>query len=273
MRSRQIRAYSITVCLALTASLAACSSDEPAKTKTTASTCPPSNPAPSREVSWTSIYANVYNASDNNGEARRIAQRLQWRGLNTLDVSNDPQSQEREAPKYAEIRYGAMGRTIALNLAQQIPHANLYLDEDRSNPTVDIVIGNKFELKPQPPRPIKDVGKVQVYNTTFYGGLAGIVSGQLAKQGFKTSAESNDKAYYPNDTAVVVYDEEGKPDAERVALSLHGARLLQDTQAHTDVKGRDVRVYLGSKWPDSGKVIPLASATPKPSATKTSRCS
>lgn len=274
MRSRSLSTFgSAAVCLALVGGLGACSSgDKPAKKASTATTCPPANPKPSRSVKWSTIYANVYNASDNNGAAKKVAQRLKWRGLNVLDVSNDPQAEDRPAPKYAEIRYGSMGKTIALNLAQQIPNANLYLDENRSDATIDIIIGNKFELTPEAPRPIKDIPRVDVYNTTFYGGLAGKVSGELKAQGFKADSLPNDKAYYPNDTAVVVHDEEGTPDAERVALSLKGARLLLDSKAHVDVKGRDVRVYLGSKWPERGSVIPLAQATPKATPSAATPC-
>ena len=257
-RSRALAAAAL--CFALTAPLAGCTS-EPGKK--VASTCPPSNPKPSRQIAWSSIYANVYNAGGGDGQGKRVAQQLKWRGLNILDVSNDPKSGDRPAPKYAEIRYGKMGRTIALNLAQQIPHANLFLDTDRSDATVDIVLGDKFKLTPLPPRPIKDVD-VTVINTSFYGGLANEVNNELLKQGFTSKTEPNDRAYYPNDTAVVVYDEEGLPDAQRVALSLKDARLLVDTQAHVDMSGRAVRVYLGSKWSERGSVIPLAQATPKP---------
>lgn len=275
MRSRRLRTLSTAMLCAVgmtgtATALTSCSSEAPKKK--VASTCPPSNPKPSRSVPWSTMYANVYNASDNNGQAKKVAERLKWRGLNTLEVSNDPLADEREAPKYAEIRYGAMARTIALNLAQQIPHANLYLDSERSDATVDIVIGNKFELTPQAPRPIKDVS-VEVYNTTFFGGLAADVSSKLAQQGFKAKAEANDRAYYPDDTAVVVYDEEGLPDAQRVALSLKGARLLTDTKANVDMKGRTVRVYLGSKWPDHGAIVPLSQATPKPTPSSKNNCS
>ena len=163
-----------------------------------------------------------------------------------------------------------MGRTIALNVAQQIPHANLYQDE-RADPTIDIVIGNNFSLTPRPPRAVKDV-TVAVYNTTFMSGLAATVAGQLGKQGFHTSAEANDKAYYPDDSAVIVYDEEGLPDAQRLQMSIPGSRLLQDTQTKgaVDIKGSAVRLYLGSKWPTNGKVVPLSQATASPSASPSS---
>ena len=242
--------------------LTGCSSDKP---KQAAPTCPPGNPSPSRTVAWSSIYANVYNASDRSGEGATVAKQLGWRGMHTLDVKNDPLSDDRPTPKFAEIRYGKNGRTIALNVARQIPHANLYQDE-RSDPTIDIIIGNKFSLAPRPPRAVKNVS-VTVLNTTFMPGLAADVAGRLGKQGFHADAEANDKAYYPDDSAVIVYDEEGLPDAQRLQMSIPGSRLLQDTQTKgaVDIKGSAVRLYLGSKWPTNGKVVPLSQATASPS--------
>lgn len=265
-RLRTVSAACLTVALLTTGT--ACSKDEPKKKA--APTCPAGNAKPSRNVPWSTMYANVYNASDSRGQAATVAKRLGWRGLNLLDVGNDPLADDRPTPAYAEIRYGTSGRTIALNLAEQIPHANLYQDE-RSDPTVDVVIGNKFTLNPQAPRAIKDV-TVHVYNTSFFSGLAGSVSKELADQGFTTDAQANDRAYYPDDTAVIVYDEEGLPDAQRLQMSLKGARLLEDTKANVNLKGRDVRLYLGSKWKDEGKVLPLSQATATPSAAAKPGC-
>lgn len=263
------QALSATVLSAsLVVGLAACSSGD--SKKQASPTCPPGNPAPSRSVPWTAIYANVYNASDRSGEAATVAKRLTWRGLHTLDVSNDPLSESRPTPKYAEIRYGKAGRTIALNVAAQIPHANLY-EDTRSDPTIDVVIGNKFSLKPEAPRPISQVN-VEVYNTTFFGGLASTVSKELTKGGFHAEAKANDRAYYPDDTAVIVYDEEGLPDAQRLQMSIKGARLLIDTKANVDVKGRGVRLYLGSKWPKGGQVLSAAQASAPPSTASPSGC-
>lgn len=264
MQAQRFRALALVVTMTA-AALTACSSDE-SKTKASP-TCPPGNPKPSRTVAWSSIYANVYNASDAKGEGAKVAERLSWRGLHTLDVSNDPKADDRPTPKYAEIRYGKAGRTNALNVAAQVPHASLH-EDDRTDPTIDVVIGNAFSLQAEAPRPIKDV-TVHVYNTTFFGGLAAKVSGELTKQEFKSDAQPNDKAYYPNDTAVIVYDEQGLPDAQRLQMSIKGARLLQDTQTNgnVDIKGREVRLYLGSKWPDGGAVLPLKQASASPSAT------
>lgn len=214
------------------------------------------------------MYANVYNASGHDGEGRKVAERLGWRGLHILDVGNDPKADERPTPKYAEVRYGPAGRNIALNIAQQIPNANLF-DDDRGDPSVDIVIGDKFALTPRPPAPIKQV-KADVYNTTFVAGLAAKVAGELKQQGFTTDSKPNDKAYYPKDDAVIVYSEQGLPNAERLKMSVKGARLLEDTKAGVDMKGTDVRLYLGSKWPETGKVIPLSQATASPTPSPTS---
>lgn len=267
-RHRGVRAMSAaTASTIFVLGMSACSDSTPKKPVTT---CPPNNPAPSRSVAWNTIYANVYNASDTKGEAAQVAKRLGWRGLHILDVKNDPLKDERSAPKYAEVRYGKAGRTIALNIAQQLPHASLFEDE-RTDATIDVVIGNKFTLTPEPPAPIKDV-KVHVYNTTFMPGLATKVSGQLKQRGFPSDDKPNDKAYYPKDTAVIVYDEEGLPEAQRLQLHVKGARLLQDTSAGVDVKGREVNLYLGSLWPTQGELVPEAQATPKPTPSASPSC-
>lgn len=234
-------------------------------------TCPGVNATPSRTVAWSSMYANIYNASDTKGEGEAVATQLKWRGLNVLSVANDPLADSRPVPKYAEIRYGASGRTIALNIAQQIPHANLYQDS-RTNPTVDIVIGNKFVLTPRPPAAINTV-KVHVYNTTFQSGLAATVNEQLLPLGYKSDAQKSDRAYYPKDAAVIVYDEQGLPDAQRLAMNIKGARLLQDTNANLNLNGTDVRLYLGSLWSTNGGVLQGSSASPSPSTSPAPSCS
>lgn len=246
--------------------MSGCSGDKPAKA---APTCPPGNPKPSRTVAWSGIYANVYNASDTKGEGAGVARRLGWRGLHVLDVSNDPMAEDRPTPKYAEIRFGKAGRTIALNVAAQIPHANLH-EDDRGDATIDVVIGNKFSLLPEAPRAIENV-TVHVYNTTFLPGLAATVAKGLTAQGFRADALANDRAYYPGDMAVIVHDEQGLPDAQRLRMSIPGARLLEDekTAGGVDLTGREVRLYLGSKWPAGGKIVPRSQATATPGAAAT----
>lgn len=268
MHKRSVRAVSTVLLTVALATTAGCSSGS--SKKAAATTCPPSNPKPARTVALTTIYANVYNASDTKGEAAQVAQRLTWRGVHVLDVKNDPLIDERQAPKHAEIRYGKAGRTIALNLAQEIPHASLY-EDDRTDPTVDIVIGNDFDLTPRPPAAIKDT-KVHVYNTSFMPGLAGKVAGELTGRGFTADDRPNDKAYYPDDKAVVVYDEQGLPQAQRLQMHIEGARLLPDTKAGVNIDGTDVNLYLGSKWPEEGKLVPSDKATPTPTPSASPTC-
>lgn len=254
----------VAMSVALTVSATGCSSSaKPASN--TGPTCPAGNAKPSRSVPWSSVYANVYNASGTSGKAAEIATQLTWRGLHTLQVENDPLSADRSAPKNAEIRFGPAGKTIALNIAAQIPHAALYEDK-RADPTVDIVIGKDFSLLPRPVSAINTVDVV-VYNTTVVGGLAGSVTKTLSDEGFKASTQPNDGSYYPDDEAVIVYNDEGLPQAQRLAMSFTKARLVKASDApHSTIKGTQVHLYLGSKWPvDNAKVLPLAQATNAPS--------
>lgn len=232
-------------------------SDDPAPQKPRATAaCPKTLPKPSFTVPLSQIYLNIYNASATSGLASKAAGELTWRGAHVLKTGNDPNPDGRPEPRTAEIRHGRNGRQVALNLASQVQNAVLYQD-DRSNPTVDLVLGDAFKFVPVPPPPAQKV-TVRVYNTTFKGGLSGTVAAGLRERGFQVAANGNDPngGYFPDDTAIIRHGEFGEPAARRVQLSIKGARLVKDGR-----KDETLDVMLGSKFEE---LVPAAEATPAP---------
>lgn len=249
----------------LTLALVGCGSgDKPAPSKTPI--CPSALPAPAYKVALSQIYLNVFNASGTDGLASKVASEFTWRGAHVIKTGNDANPDDRPEPKSAEIRYGKNGRQIALNLATQVENAVLHQD-DRTNPTVDLVLGNSFKLVPVPP-PAAERVTVNVYNTTFRTGLSGQIASDLKSRGFKVDAVGNDPrgGFFPDDTAIVRYGEHGEPAARRVALSVSGARLVKDGRADETID-----LVVGSKF---DQLVPAAQATmkPVPKATKPPGC-
>lgn len=249
----------------LTISLAACSG---ASTPTSSKPpiCPSSLPAPAYSVPLSQIYLNVYNASSIDGLASKAASELTWRGAHVIKTGNDPNPDDRPVPKAVEIRYGKNGRQIALNLASQVQNAVLYQD-DRTNPTIDLVLGDSFKFVPVPP-PVSSKVTVNVYNTTFRSGLSGQIASELKARGFNVAANGNDPrgGYFPEDTAIIRYGEHGEPAARRVQLAVAGSRLVKDGRQDTSVD-----LVIGSKF---DALVPEAEATvpPEPTATKPPGC-
>ncbi|YAL83629.1 LytR C-terminal domain-containing protein [Dermacoccaceae bacterium W4C1] len=255
-RTRRLAAPLLAV--ALTASLVVgCSDDEPTQTEKTP-TCPTTNPAPSMKIAANTIFVNVINAGGKSGLASSTATQLQWRGFRVLDTGNQSIDDNRAAPTTAEIRYGPSGRQIALTLAQQVANVNL-VQVDRANPTVDLVLGEKFALVPVPPPAASSV-TLNVYNTTYRSGLSGEAAEALKKRGFKIKANDNDPGggFFPNDTAIIRHGERGEPAARRAALQIKGARLVQDKRTDTVVD-----VLLGNKYTG---LVPESQATPAPTS-------
>lgn len=219
-------------------------------------------PAPAVAIPASYIYLNVINASETTGLAGKVATALSWRGFKVIGTTTSSSDSTRPAPKYAEIRYGTGGYQIALTLAAQVTHATLY-DDDRTNPSVDLVLGPSFELSTLPPPAAKTV-TVNVFNTTARAGLATDVAAQMRARGFKTGKVGNDplSSFNPDLVAIVRYGARGEPAARRVALSVKGAKLVLD--------GRDdgsVDLVLSNRFT---ALVPAAQATapdlPKPTS-------
>lgn len=254
------RALSALAAIGLAATLlTACSDSSDGKGAQPSPSCPTPLAKPTFEIKLSQIYLNVYNAGEKAGSAGKAASDLKWRGAHVLKTGNDPNPDGRPVPERAEIRYGPNGRQIALTLAQQVQDPVLHQD-DRTNPTVDLVLGDDFALVPVPPPPASRV-TVNVYNTTYHAGLAGKVAASLKERGFKIESDGNDPngQFLPDDTAVIRYGEHYEPAAKRLALQVKGARLVKDGR-----DGEAIDLVIGSKWTD---LVPAAQATPTPSTT------
>lgn len=254
---RRVAGATVVMALALPA-LAACDSSAPGHAISESCVATPSTP--SMKIALTTIHANVWNAAGKTGQAASVASQLSWRGVHIIDTGNDPVGGE--PPKHAEIRYGANGKQIALTLAQQIKDATLQQD-DRTNPSVDVVIGSNFSLVPVPP-PAPSKITVNVYNAYVIPGAASQLASTLRKRGFTVAKVANDTSdFYPDHAAIVRYGVRGEPAARRLALQFHDVRMVQDHR-----KGTTIDIVIGSKWSD-GAVVPAAQATvpPKPSPT------
>lgn len=239
-----------------TLGLAGCGSgDTESKIATTpAPSCTPL-PSPTASIAPSTIPVRIYNASDTSGLAEDVAIEMRARQFRVLSTGN--YGGDSKPAAYATITYGAIGKQIALTLAQQVKNPTLVQDT-RTDPSVDLVLGPKFALVPVPPPPANRV-RLNVWNTTAITGLAGDTAKQLSARGFKVIDSGNDPAghFWPDDTAVVLHGKEGEPYARRVALQIKGARLVED-----DRDGTDVDLDIGSKFDG---LVPAAQATPTPS--------
>lgn len=253
------RVAGATVVMALTLpAVAGCSSTNAGHA--TPESCLTAATVPTMKIALNSIHANVLNAGGKAGQAASVASQLTWRGVHIISTGNDPSGGA--PPKHAEIRFGPNGKQIALTLAQQIKGAKLTQD-DRSNPSVDVVIGTKFALVPVPPPPPSKV-TVNILNAFVIPGTAGDLGATMRKRGFKTDKVGNTSDFYGKESVVIRYGIRGEPAARRVALQFKKPTMEQDHRKSTTVD-----VVIGSKWKDS-VIVPAAQATVPPTPSPTS---
>jgi hypothetical protein len=86
---------------------------------------------------------NVYNSTIVTGLATQAADALAARGFRIGDVRNDPEV--RKLRGTGELRYGPAGETQVAALRAWAPGMQLTLDKKRSGPTVDFVLGMKYQ--------------------------------------------------------------------------------------------------------------------------------
>lgn len=217
-------------------------------------------PTPSAAIPASYIHLNVINASATTGLAGKVATALSWRRFRVIATTTASPGSTRPAPKYAEIVYGKGGYQMALTIAAQVSHPTLY-DDQRRNPSVDLVLGPSFKLATLPP-PAATTVTVNVFNTTPRTGLATNVAAKMRARGFKTAKVGNDPlgSFNPDLVAIVRYGAKGEPGARRVALSIKGAKLVLDGR-----KDNSVDLVLSNKFT---ALVPVAQATapalPKP---------
>lgn len=255
LTGRRVAGATAAIALALPL-LAACTSTNKSGSVGT-DACLDAPATPTMKVALNSIHANIWNAGGKTGQAASVASQLSWRGIKIIDTGNDPAAGG--PPKYAEIRYGPNGKQIALTLAQQVKGATLE-EDDRTNPSVDLVIGSKFALTPVPP-PAPSKITVNVYNAYVLPGTASSLATELRKRGFKVDHVGNDpeRGYYPTSAVAIRYGLQGEPAARRAALQFKGP--VKMLQIHRN--NNQVDIAIGSKWVD-GTLLSASKATPAP---------
>ena len=93
------------------------------------------------------VSINVYNATDRTGLAASTAGVLKGRGFTVGEIANDPLG--KTVRPSAELRYGPKGEQNAKLLSFYIPGAKLVQD-DRTDASVDVVLGEKFKAVRSP---------------------------------------------------------------------------------------------------------------------------
>jgi hypothetical protein len=89
----------------------------------------------------TTVTVRVFNATDEGGLAKQVAEDLMGRGFNVPEFANDPT--DREVTGVGEIRHGRRGDEQAAFLSAFLPGAADYPDV-RATDVVDLVIGPDF---------------------------------------------------------------------------------------------------------------------------------
>ncbi|MEI2775127.1 MAG: LytR C-terminal domain-containing protein [Tetrasphaera sp.] len=216
-------------------------------------------PAPVRD----SFDVTVLNAAETAGEAKAVAKEFTRRGFRVDAYSNAPEGVY--IKRSAMVYHGPEGLDQALLVAKQIPDALAY-DDGRAGESVQVVLGYGFRsliAAPPPPPPEPDEIKINVYNTTWRAGLAGEAARELRARAFHTGTIGNDpnRAFLPDDVAVIRFGPDGVEQATVLRTHLPGARMQQDERT-----GTEIDIVLGNGFdhllPLSEVVIP-----PKPPPT------
>ena len=96
---------------------------------------------PTKPVTPGSVTINVYNTTARSGLAATVAKSLRNQGFKVGAVDNDPLGTSIQG--VGEIRHGPAGNPGTLLAATRLPGARIVQD-NRTDVTVDVVLGNKF---------------------------------------------------------------------------------------------------------------------------------
>jgi hypothetical protein len=88
------------------------------------------------------ITVNVYNATKQQGLAKRISDELKSRGFAIGQVANDPLNQPVPGP--AVVRHGFPGTSAATVIGAHVTGSQTF-DDSRADATVDLVLGDGFQ--------------------------------------------------------------------------------------------------------------------------------
>lgn len=218
-----------------------------------------------------SFEVSVMNATGESGKATEVARELEHRKFRVDNASTAPDSLLIRDP--ALVYYGKEGRDQALLVQQQVAGSVLFYD-GRGGKNVTLVIGLGFkklvDVPPDPP-PLPREIKVNVYNTTFRGGLAKTVADQLEARGFRGGKVGNDPqlSFLPKNTAVIRFGPDGQPAAKVLAQHVPGAQLkLVEGRA-----GTTIDLVIGNRYSQLVPVadVPLPPPRPTPPPPTVSR--
>ncbi len=104
---------------------------------------------PVRAVKPGAVTVNVYNATNRQGLAASVAKLLRAQGFKVREVANDPL--DRQIAGVGEVRRGPTGEAGAILVATRHQGAKVVRDE-RTDATVDLVLGEKFTALRAPPK-------------------------------------------------------------------------------------------------------------------------
>ena len=116
------------------------------KAKNVAGPCPTTTTV--SKVQPSQVHVNVYNASNRNGLAKKVAGEMKNQGYVTGKIANDPLHAAVKTP--AQVRYGPKGKAGAELVASEVSGAKLVLDK-RKDATVDLVLGATYATLGTPP--------------------------------------------------------------------------------------------------------------------------
>ena len=95
------------------------------------------------------VTINVYNATNRQGLAASVAKSLRTQGFKVAKVTNDPLG--KPIGGVGEVRHGQTGAAGAALAATRLSGAKVVPDE-RTDDTIDLVLGNKFTTLSAPPK-------------------------------------------------------------------------------------------------------------------------
>lgn len=122
--------------------------DDPGAAASTGRPCAPGQPTAAPAPA--EVQVNVYNATDRNGLASTVARQVRDLGFVVVDVDNDPLDRSIEGT--AEVRSRADDQAAAELVATLVPGA-VYVPDDRTEATIDLVLGDAFEALADPAAP------------------------------------------------------------------------------------------------------------------------
>lgn len=205
-----------------------------------------------------SFVVNVLNHGAGQGAAAKVAKQLPRRNFTVGQVTNDPSLTSVKG--VGEVRYGPGGLDQALVVRKLLlPQADLARDY-RLGTSVDLVLGGEFTQLAAPDRPMVRRAEVpvNVYNTTYYEGLAKKTAAHLTGLGFaKGKVGSDPKRTWVTDTAAVRYGPDGELGAKLVQAVVPESRLVRDAS----IRGTSVDLLIGMTWKG---VLPKDKVAPEP---------